>query len=62
MQKAISEASKLKAPKTKIAPEEILAKLSELEKEMQIAADNFAFEKAIKLREEWFDLKKKSKL
>ena len=33
-------------------------KLEELEKRMQDAAENFEFEKAIELREEWFELKK----
>ncbi len=63
IQKAIMEASKLKPRKQKEKPEnlgilEIQYKIEDLEKAMQKAAESLNFELAIKLRQEWFDLKK----
>jgi excinuclease ABC subunit B len=60
IQQAIAAASKHKPKKRTIDPETREARLLELERLMQEAADNFDFEKAIALREEWFELKKLS--
>lgn len=58
LQKAIAEASKLK-PKTKpLTPEQLNKRIAQLETEMDKAAEAFEFEKAIQLRDEWFELKK----
>ena len=62
IQEAIAAASKSKkstSPKTKasLSKEEILYKLTMLELDMQKAADNLNFEKAIQLRAEWRRLK-----
>lgn len=58
MQKAISDASKMtqKAKNFDISSAE--DRISQLEVLMQEAAEKFDFEKAIKYREEWFQLKK----
>lgn len=61
MQQDIAAASKSKKDKQKqavIDKESIALKVLQLEKDMQIAAENFDFEKAIELRHEWFELKK----
>jgi excinuclease ABC subunit B len=60
LQEAIALASKgKKAGKKKIQTiEQAQARIAELESAMQEAADAFNFEKAIALRQEWFDLKK----
>jgi excinuclease ABC subunit B len=42
--------------------EEVVDRISKLEEEMQEAAEAFNFEKAIALRQEWFDLKKQISL
>lgn len=58
IQQAIAAASKIKRKKPgmdSVAREE---RLVELERLMQEAAEKFDFEKAIALREEWFELKK----
>lgn len=59
MQKAIAAASKAgkKAKKIK-ATKDPVARIAELEVLMQQAAENFEFEKAIELRNEWQELKK----
>ena len=58
MQLAIAQAAKTnkKRPKT-YAQEDIKARLIDLERYMQEAAENLDFEKAIQMREEWFELK-----
>lgn len=56
LQEAIAAARK---GKKEIAPGKIAARIEQLESEMQAAAENFEFEKAIKLREEWLDLQGK---
>lgn len=59
MQQAIADASKIKKKKvTNIDPEVLAKQIELLEKAMQEAAENFDFERAIQLREEWFELKK----
>ena len=58
IQQAIAAASKTKRKKQFLDKVTIESKLADLEKLMQQAADNFEFEKAIELREEWFELKK----
>ncbi|MCK9543030.1 MAG: excinuclease ABC subunit UvrB [Novosphingobium sp.] len=65
IQEAIALASKSKTStksKSKINkefnPTEILDNIAKIEILMQQAAENFDFEKAIKLREQWFELKK----
>ncbi len=60
LQEAIALASKgNKTGKTKIVTiENALKRIEELEKAMHEAAEEFNFEKAIALRQEWFDLKK----
>ncbi len=58
IQQAIMAASKSKKKKHDLDKVTIEAKLADLEKLMQEAAENFEFEKAIELREEWFELKK----
>lgn len=61
MQQDIAAASKSKKEKRQqvgLDKEMIALKITELEKLMQIAAENFNFEKAIELRQEWFELKK----
>lgn len=63
MQKAIAAASKRKKSNEKAAKVEIsetvAQQLYELEQQMKKAADNFEFEKAIALREQWFALQQK---
>ena len=58
IQQAIAAASKVKRKKQVMNSETREVRLIELERLMQEAADNFDFEKAIALREEWFELKK----
>lgn len=59
IQQAIAAASKIKKKKVNnIDPELIAKQIEELEALMQEAAENFDFEKAIQLREEWFELKR----
>ncbi len=58
IQQAIAAASKLKRKKPSIDSATRESRLIELERLMQEAADKFDFEKAIALREEWFELKK----
>ncbi len=58
IQQAIAAASKVKRKKQGMNSETREVRLIELERLMQEAADSFDFEKAIALREEWFDLKK----
>lgn len=60
LQKAIAVASESnKKRKEKVATPELLAKrIAQLEKEMNAAAENLEFEKAIQLRGEWMYLKK----
>ncbi len=59
LQEAIAQASERKRKKKKPeTTEDIAARIAQLEKEMLKAADNFEFEKAIALREEWFALQK----
>jgi len=58
LQKAIAAASKAK-PKTKpLTEEQLTKKITQLEAEMDKAAEAFDFERAIQLRDEWFELKK----
>ncbi len=59
IQQAIAAASKLKPRKQLGNQEDIDVKLKELEKRMHKAAENFEFEEAIALRDEWFELKKR---
>ncbi|MBA3954826.1 excinuclease ABC subunit UvrB [Candidatus Dependentiae bacterium] len=59
MQQAIADASKSKRKKQQeLDLVGIHERIAELETLMQAAAENFEFEKAIELREEWFELKK----
>jgi excinuclease ABC subunit B len=58
IQQAIAAASKAKRKTHDMDKVTIESKLEDLEKRMQDAAENFEFEKAIELREEWFELKK----
>ena len=58
IQQAIAAASKLKKKRHGLDKITVETKLADLEKQMQEAAENFEFEKAIELREEWFELKK----
>lgn len=58
MQQAIAAASKIKPKVRTHSIEEIEQKIASIEKRMHEAAENFEFEKAIELREEWFELKK----
>ena len=58
IQQAIAAASKIKPKKRPGTVEELEEQLKKLEQKMQDAAENFEFEKAIELREEWFELKK----
>lgn len=58
IQQAIAAASKAKKKKHDLDKTTIESRLVDLEKLMQQAAENFEFEKAIELREEWFELKK----
>ncbi len=59
IQQAIAAASKLKPRKRPENQDDLEAKLKELEKRMHKAAENFEFEEAIALRDEWFELKKR---
>lgn len=64
IQEAIAEASKRKkkkktAEETQTTPNDLGARMLELEAEMREAAEAFDFEKAIALREEWYSLQKK---
>jgi len=58
IQQAVAAASKIKPKKMPGTKEDIEKKIQALEEKMQKAAENFEFEKAIALREEWFELKK----
>jgi excinuclease ABC subunit B len=61
LQEAVAKASaKKRKPKTAVLPSGIdpAVRIKELEVAMQEAAENFDFEKAIALREQWFELKK----
>ncbi|MBA3751223.1 excinuclease ABC subunit UvrB [Candidatus Dependentiae bacterium] len=58
IQQAIAAASKLKKRKPVGDKVTLESKIQELELLMQRAADDFDFQKAIELREEWFELKK----
>lgn len=63
IQLAIAQASECKRSKKKavqLSPDQIHARMIELEGLMQQAAEDFEFEKAIALREEWVQLKKQS--
>jgi excinuclease ABC subunit B len=57
LQKAIMDASKHNKKINKSNNKEILEKIIELEADMNKAASNFDFESAIKMREEWQELK-----
>jgi len=65
LQEAIAQASKRKPKKQKVQEIEILesgdvhTQLIMLERDMQYAAEKLDFEKAIRLREQWYELKKK---
>ncbi len=59
LQEAIAQASERKRKKKPAAGvDDVVARIATIEKEMLEAADNFEFEKAIALREEWFALQK----
>jgi len=63
IQHAIAQASEQKRSKKKQAlaqmtPEQVEQRMVQIEQEMQEAAERLDFEKAIALREEWFNLKK----
>lgn len=60
IQLAIEEASKSKkkATKKEISTQDIPARIAEIEREMFTAAEQLDFERAIALRQEWFELKK----
>lgn len=61
-QEAIAAASKSKSKKKNVPNEQDIEKrLADLELEMRKAADNFDFETAIDLRNEWFELQKNKK-
>lgn len=63
IQKAIAQASEKKRSKKKNAelttPDQIRQRMADIEQAMAIAAEELDFEKAISLRDEWFELKKK---
>jgi excinuclease ABC subunit B len=61
IQQDIAAASKAKRKKQVVAeqPLDVQNQLRDIEKRMQDAAENFEFERAIELREEWLELKKK---
>ena len=62
LQQAIAQASKSSKRKASvIAPEELITRIQELEKDMRAAAEQLDFSKAILLREEWMKLKKSIK-
>lgn len=58
LQKAIADASKLKPKAKPLTEEQLNKKIAQLEAAMDKAAEDFDFEKAIQLRDEWFELKK----
>ncbi len=61
LQKAIAAASKgkrAKGRKEELDYSTLVARIAQLEKQMDQAAEKFDFEHAIKLREEWFELKR----
>lgn len=63
LQAAVAQASeKKKGKRAKVAldPEQLANRITELESHMQQAAEALDFEKAIALRQEWFDLKNKT--
>ena len=62
IQKAIAQASESKRSKkqvVKLSEQEMKARMVTLEQQMSDAAESLDFEKAIALRDEWFELKKK---
>lgn len=63
IQKAIAQASEKKRSKKKNAelttPDQIRQRMADIEQAMAVAAEELDFEKAISLRDEWFELKKK---
>lgn len=63
IQKAIAQASEKKRSKKKSAelttPDQIRQRMADIEQAMAVAAEELDFEKAISLRDEWFELKKK---
>ena len=62
IQKAIAQASEAKRSKkqvVKLSEQEMKARMVTLEQQMSDAAESLDFEKAIALRDEWFELKKK---
>ncbi|BDC34143.1 excinuclease ABC subunit B [Candidatus Dependentiae bacterium Noda2021] len=62
MQKAIAQASERKRSKKKSAdmtPDQMKERMVEIEQAMAVAAEELDFEKAIALRDEWFEIKKK---
>ncbi len=63
MQKAIAAASKSKPKESKkeLSQKDLVNRILEIEKLMHKSAENFEFEKAIELREQWFELKKQIK-
>ncbi len=58
LQQAIAAASKIKRKRHDLDKVTIESKVADLEKRMQDAAEHFDFERAIALREEWFELRK----
>lgn len=67
LQEAIAQASKYKSKKSKakiptdnLSPDDIHAQLIIIERDMQLAAENLDFETAIALREQWYELKKRT--
>ncbi len=58
LQQAVMAASKIKKKIKPIDKEKLEQKIQDLEKEMHRAAEEFEFEKAIALRDEWFELKR----
>lgn len=62
LQKAIAAASSAKnstrVRKADLDHASLVKRIADLEKEMDSAAEKFEFEKAIKLRDEWFELKR----
>ena len=57
LQQAVMDASKIKKKIKSGDKKSLELKIIELEKDMHKAAENFEFEKAIALREEWLDIK-----
>jgi excinuclease ABC subunit B len=57
IQKAIAAASKSKSKKKEVVAEDVAARLAELERLMEDAAERLDFEQAIALRDEWMKLR-----